>query len=66
LTVTIIAPDAIQAEMAAKTVFILGRQDGLQWLQAWPDMAALLVTQDGNVVQSANIEPYLWKSALPV
>ena len=63
LTVTIIAPDAVQAEMAAKTVFILGRENGLSWLRSQDALAALLVLQDGTTVQSPNLQPYLWQTA---
>ena len=63
LTVTIIAPDAVQAEMAAKTVFILGRENGLSWLRSPDALAARLVLQDGTTVQSPNLQPYLWQTA---
>jgi len=63
LTVTIIAADAMQAEMAAKTVFILGCEEGLAWLRTQPGMAALLVLQDGAMVQSTNLLPYLWQKS---
>jgi FAD:protein FMN transferase len=62
LTVTIIAPDAMQAEMAAKTVFILGQRDGLLWLKNQPQMAALLVLQDGAMVKSPNLQSFIWQA----
>ena len=37
LTVTVIAPDVMLAEAAAKAVFIQGSRAGLEWIEAHPD-----------------------------
>lgn len=60
LTATVIAPDAVQAEAAAKSVLILGSQAGLQWLDSFPDLAGLLVLQNGSSLFSARMRNYLW------
>ena len=61
LTVTVIAPDAILAEAAAKTVLILGSYEGLNWLEEQPDIEGLLVLQFGGILQSENMKEYLWQ-----
>lgn len=45
LSVTVIAPSLLEAEMAAKTALISGSQDGLAWLAAQPGLEGLLVLQ---------------------
>ncbi|MFT3895978.1 MAG: FAD:protein FMN transferase [Anaerolineales bacterium] len=60
LTATVIAPNSIQAEWAAKTSLLLGSQDGLDWLNANPELAGLLILEDGQCLYSNNFENYLW------
>lgn len=55
LSVTIVAPCALAAEVAAKQVFILGRKAGLRWLLTRPDLDGLLVDDDGLVLRTANL-----------
>jgi thiamine biosynthesis lipoprotein len=59
LTATVIAPDVIQAEVAAKSVLILGSQQGIEWLQARPNLAGLLVLEDAGYIYTRNFEGYL-------
>jgi thiamine biosynthesis lipoprotein len=59
LTATAVARTAQEAEMAAKTVAILGQRDGLLWIEARPSMGALIVLDDGRVVTSRRMKPYL-------
>jgi thiamine biosynthesis lipoprotein len=59
-SVTVIAPDVIQAEAAAKTVLILGSQQGLEWLEGNPGMGGLLALQDGQLIYSEDLHKYLW------
>ncbi len=59
-SVTVIAPDVIQAEAAAKAVLILGSQPGLEWLEERPDLCGLLAVQDGQLLYSQDIHKYLW------
>ena len=61
LTATVIAPSVIQAEMAAKTCLILGSQDGIDWLEADPSLAGMLVLENGLCLQSNNFENYFWR-----
>lgn len=61
LSVTVIAPSTVEAEIAAKVVLLSGSEAGLQWLETWPEFAAVVVQEDGRVVYSAHFEDYLWK-----
>jgi FAD:protein FMN transferase len=59
LTVTVVAPDVMQAEAGAKAAFILGSRAGLEWIETHPDLAALFILDNGQVYYSAKIEDYL-------
>jgi len=59
LRVTVVAPDVIQAEAAAKAAFILGSRIGLEWIEARPQLAALFILVNGEMVYSHRIEEYL-------
>lgn len=61
LTATVIAPSAREAEVAAKTVLILGRRDGLAWLERRGDLAGLVVTDEGQIERSSRFDRYLWR-----
>lgn len=60
LTSTVIAPTSIQAEWSAKTSLLLGSRDGLEWLNANPELAGMLVLDDGQCLYSGNFEKYFW------
>ena len=62
ISVTVIAPLVTQAEMAAKTVLILGSQRGMEWIEARPDYSALLVLETGEIYCSTRMEAYFWRS----
>jgi thiamine biosynthesis lipoprotein len=59
ISATVVAPTAIEAEAAAKSVLIRGSIEGLQWLESHPDLAALLILQDGQILYSDRIHEYL-------
>jgi FAD:protein FMN transferase len=59
LTVTVVAPDVMQAEAAAKAAFILGSRLGLEWIEAHPEFAALFILEDGQMLYSHTMEDYL-------
>lgn len=52
LTASAIAPDAVSAEVAAKTMLILGSERGLGWIE-WRGWSALLVLEDGTQIRSS-------------
>jgi FAD:protein FMN transferase len=61
LSATVIAPDVMQAEMAAKVILILGSQAGTDWLAAHSAFAGMYVTENGQVVYGHSFEKYLWE-----
>lgn len=63
LTATVVAPTARAAETAAKTVFILGSQAGLEWLEGQADLAGFIVRDDGQCLLSQSIHQYLWSAS---
>ena len=62
LAATVIAPDAMQAETAAKVALILGSQQGMEWLEARPALAGLLILENGEQWYSQRMEQFLWRS----
>jgi FAD:protein FMN transferase len=58
LTATVVAPTAARAEMAAKTVLILGSEKGLAWLEARTEFAGCLVLDDGRQARTKNLAAY--------
>jgi thiamine biosynthesis lipoprotein len=61
LTVTVVAASVPEAEVAAKVALMLGSRGGLAWLERRPSLAAMLVLEDGQVVQSSRFADYMWK-----
>ena len=59
LSATIVASTAIEAEAAAKSVVILGSAEGLPWLESKPNLAGLIILEDGNILYSHGINEYL-------
>jgi thiamine biosynthesis lipoprotein len=60
LAVTVVAPSAQEAEMAAKAVLILGSAAGSSWLASRPRLAGLLVADGGRAAHTTTLEPYRW------
>jgi len=61
LAATVIAPDALQAEAAAKAVVVAGSRSGLEWLEADPTLAGVLVLQSGETIYSQRMQEFLWR-----
>jgi thiamine biosynthesis lipoprotein len=59
LAATVIAPTAGEAEIAAKVVLLLGSDAGLDWLDARPGLAGLLVLESGQVLPSCHLSDFL-------
>jgi len=57
---TVVAPTAPQAEVGAKVALILGSRAGIEWIQARPELAALLILDNGQVVASSRFQDYCW------
>ncbi len=60
MSVSVVAPDALRAEAAAKVVLILGSQAGLDWLEERAPLCGLLALQDGRLLYSRGVQDYLW------
>lgn len=60
VSVTVIARTAVRAELAAKSVLILGSEAGMRWLEAQKDLAALLVRETGDVLPSPFWHLFRW------
>jgi len=60
VTVTVIAPNVLEAEAAAKAAFILGSYAGLDWIEAHPQYAAVFVLENGRLLHSKKMGNYLY------
>ncbi|MEW5938496.1 MAG: FAD:protein FMN transferase [Chloroflexota bacterium] len=56
---TLVAPSAVEAEAAAKSVLIRGSMDGLDWLESHPELAGLLILESGEILYSQRIVEFL-------
>jgi thiamine biosynthesis lipoprotein len=59
VSATVVAPTAVEAEAAAKSILIRGSLDGLDWLESNPALASLLILEDGQILYSQKIMEYL-------
>ena len=62
LTATVIAPTVMQAEAAAKAVLIMGSIDGLDFINAQPDLAGLIILDNGELILNQNIQKFIWSN----
>ena len=61
LSATVVAPSACLAETAAKSVLILGSLEGLYWLDERPELAGLIVLEDGETIPSRRWLNHIWR-----
>lgn len=61
LSATVIAPSAVQAEVAAKIVVLLGIEPGLAWINQHPAFAALAFDHAGKSYSSERFNSYRWE-----
>ena len=54
--VTVFAPTAEQADVTAKTAYLLGAHDGREFIAARPQLAAVLVAADGSLALVGDLE----------
>lgn len=59
VSATIVAPTAVEAEAAAKSVLIRGSEEGLAWLESNPALAGLIMLENGTILYSQRINEYL-------
>jgi len=55
LSVTVLAPTVVQAEVAAKVALIQGREAGMDWLMAQPNVEAVLIDEAGKLFGTEGI-----------
>jgi thiamine biosynthesis lipoprotein len=60
LTVTVIAPSAVEAEVAAKVALISGSGAGLDWIESDPALAAMFLLEDGQRFYSGRFSTFIW------
>ncbi len=60
LCATAIAPSTFEAEVAAKVILLSGSEAGMEWLEAQPGYAAVIVREDGRALYSVRLAQYLW------
>ena len=63
ISVTVIAPTVMEAEVAAKTALILGSRAGIDWLSARHVLAGMLLLENGQQHCTEGFENYLWSPA---
>lgn len=61
ISVTIIGPSAEQANGFSTSIMVLGKEKGLKFIQQFPDYRCVMVTDDGEVIKSANFKLKLTK-----
>ncbi len=61
LSATVVAPSARIAEVAAKAALIQGSAGGLAWIEARPELAAIVTLADGRVIESARFAAQHWQ-----
>lgn len=59
MTASVVAPTVMEAEAAAKAVLIMGGDEGLKWIEADPDLAGIIVLENGRTLYSRRINEYL-------
>jgi len=62
LTATVIAPTVMQAETAAKAALIMGSTEGLDYIDANPDLAGLFILDFGELIFSQRMGEYIWRN----
>lgn len=58
-SVTVLAPNATDADAYATAVAVMGPDEGLRFIQSRPELDAVLITRDGSLRISPNLEPSL-------
>lgn len=65
MTATVVAPTVMEAEAAAKAVLILGREEGLKWIESDPVLAGIIVLENGNTLYSQRMADYVMSPTVP-
>ena len=60
-SVTIIAPTAMQADILATTVSVIGKEQGYKLIESTPDTEAIIIPADSekNIIKTSGAEHYV-------
>jgi thiamine biosynthesis lipoprotein len=58
VTVTVVAPTATQADVLAKTAFLLGSREGVRMVERFAEAECIAVTAQGDVVRTSGMAEY--------
>lgn len=53
ISVTIIADKAVDADALATSVFVLGKEEGLELIESWENVEGLIITSEKEIVKSS-------------
>lgn len=59
LSVTVFADSAVRADVFAKTALILGREQGLEFIEGQPDCEAVVIDKNSNALFSSGVKNYV-------
>lgn len=54
-SVTVLAPTAAEADILSTTLFVMGPEQGLKWLESYPQFDAVFVTEDLRILSSPGL-----------
>jgi thiamine biosynthesis lipoprotein len=63
LIATILAPTVMEAELAAKTVFIKGSRNGETWLMEHPRFSGMIILESGESRFFNNFSDFFWRES---
>jgi len=46
--VSVVAPDSMTADAISTSLFVLGREEGLRWIESWTNAAALFIVREAE------------------
>jgi thiamine biosynthesis lipoprotein len=56
-SVTVIGPEATMTDGLSTSVFVLGRQRGLELIESLPDYETVIIESGGRLVYSSGLDP---------
>ena len=57
VSITVLAPSALEADALSTFLLIMGSNMGLSWLNNYPQYNAFIIKEDGNIAFSDKLEP---------
>jgi thiamine biosynthesis lipoprotein len=58
ISVTVVAPTAMEADALATSVFVMGREEGLALIERLDGVEALIITADRQILRSSGLGSY--------